>query len=91
MVLSSILPNKELDFSPDNLDDDTNDATDNNEKLPAHMKCLMGINGETCYVMISDTKSGSIKIAICRNKSLPREFFRAFIANYKLNVPGCKV
>ena len=64
-------------------------ATD--KPLSEQFKRLLGFNGETCYVIISDRKSGSIKYSIRRDKTPPIDFFKSFIANYKPSVTGCSV
>ena len=59
--------------------------------LSARYKRLVGINGETCYCIITDRKSGSWKLAICRDKAPPIDFIRSFISNYKPSVSNCTV
>ena len=54
-------------------------------------KMLKGINHETCYVLITDRKSGALKVAIRRDKSPPLDFLKTFIANYCPDVPDMTV
>ena len=58
---------------------------------PLRYKRALGLYGETCYVIISDRKSGSIKVSVRRDKTPPVEFLQSFIANYKPNAPTCRV
>ena len=52
---------------------------------------LVGLNGETCYVLITDRKSGAMKVSIRRDKSPPLDFFRRFISRYGSSNPGRSV
>ena len=58
---------------------------------PACYRRAIGFFGETCYVIITDRKSGSIRISTCRDKSPPLDFLWSFIANYKPNTTTCRV
>lgn len=61
------------------------------EEVSERYKRLLGVNGESCYVLITDRKSGAIKLSIRRDKSPPLDFFKSFIANYKPSVEKCRV
>ena len=43
---------------------------------------LKGFNGETCYVLITDRKSGAWAVSIRKDKSPALDFFRSWIARY---------
>ena len=43
---------------------------------------LKGLNGETCYVLITDRKSGAWAISIRKDKSPALDFFRSWISKY---------
>ena len=43
---------------------------------------LVGLNGETCYVLITCLKTGSWKISIRKNKTAPLDFFQEFLATH---------
>ena len=58
---------------------------------PHRYRRALGLHGETCYVIITDRKSGSIKVSIRRDKTPPIDFLSSFIANYKPDVPNCVV
>ena len=49
-------------------------------------KRLVGVNGETCYCLITDLKTGSWKASIRRDKAPPLDFFQSFISRY---APTC--
>ena len=59
--------------------------------VSARYKELQGIHGETCYVLISDRKSGAIKLAIRRDKSPPVDFLQSFIASHTPDIPAKSV
>ena len=61
------------------------------EDKPKRYKRALGLYGETCYVIITDRHSGSIKVSVRRDKTPPVDFLSSFIANYKPNVPHCRV
>lgn len=69
----------------------TPQVANNEPGLSARYKRLVGLNGETCYCLITDRKSGSWKVAVCRDKSPPIDFFRSFLAHYKPDVQNCTV
>ncbi len=52
------------------------------ETSKERFKRLVGLNGETCYVLITDRKSGAWQISIRRDKSPPLDFFRHWISRY---------
>ncbi len=54
-------------------------------------KRLVGLNGETCYVLITDRYSGVWKVSIRRDKSPPLDFFKEFIATHASTVPNRRV
>ena len=58
---------------------------------PKRYRRAIGVHGETCYVIITDRKSGSIKVSCRRDKTAPLDFLSSFIANYKPNVSQCRV
>ena len=43
---------------------------------------LQGLNGETCYVLITCVYSGACKVSIRRDKTPPMDFFREFLSRY---------
>ena len=71
--------------------DNTPQATAVDAALPDRYKRARGLLGETCYVLITDVKSGALKVAIRRDKSAPFDFLKSFVANFKPNVSGCHV
>ena len=52
---------------------------------------LVGLNGETCYVLITDRKSGAWQISICRDKSPPLDFFKEWLATHGSSAPNRRV
>ena len=54
-------------------------------------KRLVGLNGETCYVLITDRLSGVWKISIRRDKQPPLDFFKEFIATHGSSAAGRRV
>ena len=52
------------------------------EGISERFKRLRGINGETCYVLITDRKGGAIKVAVRRDKSPPIDYFKSFLAHH---------
>ncbi len=54
-------------------------------------KALKGLHDETCYVLITDRKSGALKVAVRRDKSPPLDFLKSFIANYAPDVKNKSV
>ena len=52
---------------------------------------LKGLNGETCYVLITDRLSGCYKVAIRRDKRPPLDFFKEFIATHATTAPNRRV
>ena len=54
-------------------------------------KALKGLKDETCYVLITDRKSGALKVAVRRDKSPPLDFLKSFIANYAPDVKNKSV
>ena len=52
---------------------------------------LLGIGGESCYVLISDRRSGGLLCSIRRDKTPPIDFFRHFLAHYAPNAPDKRV
>ena len=75
----------------DNVQDSTTPSPEAIADKPARYKRALGYYGETCYVIITDRKSGSIKVSTRRNKEPPIDFLTSFIANYKPNVNKCRV
>ncbi len=59
--------------------------------VSARYKELQGIHGETCYVLITDRRSGAIKVAIRRDKSPPVDFLKSFIASHAPDIPNKSV
>ena len=51
-------------------------------------KRLLGLNGETCYVLITDVKSGAWQVSIRRDKSPPIDFLREWLAKYGSTAPN---
>ena len=49
---------------------------------------LVGLNGETCYVLITDRKSGAWQISIRRDKSPPLDFFKEWLATHGSSAPN---
>ena len=47
---------------------------------------LVGVNGETCYVLITDHKSGAWHVSIQRDKSPPLDFFKEWLATHGSSV-----
>ena len=47
---------------------------------------LKGVDGETCYVMITDRYSGSCRVSIRKDKTPPLDFIREFLARYTPDV-----
>ena len=45
-------------------------------------KRLQGINGETCYALITCVYSGACQVSIRRGKEPPMDFFREFLSRY---------
>ena len=43
---------------------------------------LKGLNGETCYVLITDRKSGAMQVSVRRDKSPPIDFLRQWLSRY---------
>ena len=43
---------------------------------------LVGLNGETCYCMITCRKSGTCRISIRKDKVAPIDFFKEFLSRY---------
>ena len=80
---------EEFDFPSPPVDPSA--SIDIDDILPERYKRARGLNGETCYVLISDSKSGSIKVSIRRDKSPPFDFLKSFLANFKPNVGNCRV
>ena len=78
---------EEFDNVPDVVEPLPEDIADR----PARYKRALGLYGETCYVIISDRKSGSIKVSTRRTKEPPIDFLTSFIANYKPDAAGCRV
>ena len=62
-----------------------------NESATRRYNRLMGIHGETCYVMITCMYSGACKIAIRRDKTPPLDFFEEFIARYTPDIQNKRV
>ena len=58
------------------------------ETAQARYRRLVGLNGETCYVLITDRKSGAMKVSIRRDKSPPVDFFKRFISRYGSSNPN---
>ena len=54
-------------------------------------KRLVGLNGETCYVLITDRLSGVWKISIRRDEQPPLDFFKEFIATHGSSAAGRRV
>ena len=79
---------EEFDYVPDDIPAPT--AEELSDK-PERYKRALGVNGETCYVIITDRKSGAMRISIRRNKEPPLDFLSSFIANYKPNNRQCRV
>ena len=52
---------------------------------------LQGLNGETCYVLITCVYSGACKVSIRRDKTPPLDFFREFLARYGSSAPNRSV
>ena len=52
---------------------------------------LKGINGETCYVLIVDRKSGAWKVSIRRDKHPPIDFIKEWLATHASNAPNRRV
>ena len=75
----------------DNVLDTTVPTSDDLADKPLRYKRALGLYGETCYVIITDRKSGSIKVSTRRNKEPPTDFLTHFIANYKPSVSNCRV
>ena len=75
----------------DNVPDTAVPLEESLEDKPQRYKRALGLYGETCYVVISDRKSGCLRVSIRRDKSPPIDFLSSFIANYKPNVPQCRV
>ena len=70
------------------------DATAAEAKAAAALrryKRLVGLNGETCYVLLTDRKSGAWKVSIRRDKTPPLDFFKEFIATHAPTVPHRRV
>ena len=80
-------PHEEHDFVPDK----TVPTAESLETQPKRYRRALGIYGETCYVLISCRKSGAIKASIRRDKSPAIDFFKHFLANFKPDVPHCRV
>ena len=78
---------EEFDFAPDTAEPLEASLADK----PQRYKRALGLYGETCYVLISDRKSGSLKVSIRRDKTPPFDFLKSFIANYKPNASNCRV
>ena len=74
----------DLDFVPLSADDIAAKSTNAQERY----KRLVGINGETCYCLITDLKSGCWKVSVRRSKAPPMDFFRQFIARHAPNCNG---
>ena len=72
----------ELEFVP--LRDD--EVADKAANAAARYRRLVGLNGETCYCLITDLKSGCWKVSVRRDKSPPLDFLRSFIARH---APNC--
>jgi hypothetical protein len=72
-----------LDFIPLNADASDAKARAAQERY----KRLAGVNGETCYCLITDLKSGMWKVSIRRDKSPPLDFFERFLAHH---APPCR-
>ena len=72
----------ELEFVP--LRDDETAAKAAN--AAARYRRLAGVNGETCYCLITDLKSGCWKVSVRRDKSPPLAFLRSFLARH---APNC--
>jgi hypothetical protein len=49
---------------------------------------LKGVNGETCYVLIVDRKSGAMQVSIRRDKTPPLDFFAHWIAKHASTAPN---
>ena len=49
---------------------------------------LVGLNGETCYVLITDRESGAWRISIRRDKSPPLNFFKEWLATHGSSAPN---
>ena len=49
---------------------------------------LKGVNGETCYVLIIDRKSGAMQVSIRRDKTPPVDFMKEWIAKYASTAPN---
>ena len=75
----------------DNAPDTTEPLAASLVDKPQRYRRALGLYGETCYVLITDRKSGSIKVSIRRDKTPPMDFLSSFVANYKPNVPHCRV
>ena len=43
---------------------------------------LLGLNGETCYILITDLKSGAWRVSIRTDKRPALDFFRNYISRY---------
>ncbi len=52
---------------------------------------LVGINGETCYVLITDRKSGAWRVSIRRDKTPPLDFFKEWLATHGSSAPNRRV
>ncbi len=61
------------------------------ESAAQRYRRLVGLNGETCYVLITDRKSGAMKVSIRRDKSPPTDFFKRFMSRYGSSNPNRSV
>ena len=86
-------PGRDDDFHEefDFVDSSVPTARDADDDVPLRYRRTLGLNGETCYVLITDRLSGGMRVSIRRDKSPPIDFLRSFITNYKPDVPGCRV
>ena len=78
------LPNDE--YVPDPEDTALPTDSDKVKKAKARFERLKGLNGETCYVLVTDRKSGACLVSIRRDKTPPIDFFRHFLATYSPDV-----
>lgn len=51
-------------------------------------KRLLSLNGEMCYILITDLKRGAWQVSICHNKSPPIDFLCEWLAKYGSTAPN---